>query len=221
MPLFGISVIFLLGPPLCPISTDVSFVLNTATNSGDLQKQRTFLKMLASRFDLSGGNRMSVTSYIHYIKNHIILGSSKDNKDFANVVDTLGHFTGEYRLDLAVNSVLGKYYPTTHASSNGKVIVLIVSHKLERSPGFCPPFMQPYQLASKLKDRGVRVVTAVINVDTDKYFKELIDSDEEVWRFPGYDDLLSAAGNFSNAICKTSGRSERMKQFIKFFMQPK
>lgn len=221
MPLFGISVIFLLGPPLCPISTDVSFVLNTATNSGDLQKQRTFLKMVASRFDLSGGNRMSVTSYIHYIKNHIILGSSKDNKDFANVVDTLGHFTGEYRLDLAVNSVLGKYYPTSHASSNGKVIVLIVSHKLERSPGFCPPFMQPYQLASKLKDRGVRVVTAVINVDTDKYFKELIDSDEEVWRFSGYDDLLSAAGNFSNAICKTSGRLERMKQFIKFFMQPK
>ena len=184
-------------------------MLNTATNSGDLQKQRTFLKMVASRFDLSGGNRMSVTSYVHYVKNHIILGASKDNKEFANVVDTLRHFNGEYRLDLAVNSVLGKYYPTNQASSNGKVIVLIVSHKLARSPDFCPPFMQPYQLASKLKDRGVRVLMAVVNVNTDKYFKELINSGDEVWRFSGYDDLLSAAGNFSNAICKTSGKLEK------------
>ena len=160
---------------------------------------------------------MSVTSYIHYTRNNIILGASKDNKEFANVVDTLAHFTGEYRLDLAVNSVLGKY-PTNQASSNGKVIVLIVSHKLARSPDFCPPFMQPNKLASKLKDRGVRVLMAVVNVNTDKYFKELINSEDEVWRFSGYEDLLSAAGNFSNAICKTSGKLKKMRQL---FMLPK
>ena len=185
---------------------DASFVLNTAVNSQDFVKQKTFLKLTAAKFNLTNKNRLSVSVYKDYVSHPIPLGSFKDNKNFTNAVDYLQPFKGEYRLDVALQGVLQSFYPTGRVSLNAKLIVLVVSHDFHRSSNFCPSYIQPFELATKLKAVSVRVIMAVIGVNTSEYFQELIDSEDEVWHFPGYKELVSAAGNFSVAVCRAAGK---------------
>ena len=185
---------------------DASFLLNTAVSSQDFVKQKTFLKLTAAKFNLSTKHRLSVSVYKEFVSHPIPLGSLKDNRNFANAVDNLNPFKGEYRLDVALQDVLQSFYPTGRASLNAKLIVPVVSHELHRSSNFCPSYIQPFELTSKLKAAGVRVIMAVIGVNTSEYVQELIDSKDEVWYFHGYEQLVSAAGNFSVAICRAAGK---------------
>lgn len=210
--LHSFSVVHCLGPSPCPISLNASFLLNTAANYRDFNKQKTFLKLTAAKFIVANGNRLSVSVYRDTTLHRITLTASKDNKDFANRVDKLYLFNGECRLDLALNSVLDKYYRPGQASLKAKVIVLVVGHKLVRSPDLCESYIQPYELASKLKVAGVRVIMAVIGVNASEFSKEIVDSDDEVWYFANYDELVSSARDFSVAICRTAGNLKPFKE---------
>ena len=188
------------------MTLDASFVLNTAVDAQDFLRQKTFLQLIAARFNLSEGNRLSVSVYKDIVEHQIILGASQNNKEFADAVYVLRPSTGEHRLDVAIHGVFKTYFSMWQASPNAKVIVLVVSHGFNRRSDFCPSYVQPFELASQLRKAGVRVIMAVIGVNTSEYFKDLTKSDDEIWNFNSYDDLVSAAGNFSMAVCRTAGK---------------
>lgn len=194
---------------------DASFLLNTSVNSQDFVKQKTFLKLTAAKINLTNKNRLSVSVYKDYVSHPIPLGSFKDNKNFSNAVDYLRPFKVEYRLDVALQGVLQSFYPTGRVSVNAKLIVVVVSDDFHRSSNFCPSYIQPFKLASKLKAASVRVILAVVGVNTREYFQELIDSEDEVWHFSDYKELVSAAGNFSVGICRAAGKELLGQEILK------
>lgn len=183
-------------------------MLNTAIDPQDFQRQKTFLKLAAAKFNLSAdGNRLSVSVYTDTLDHQISLAANYDNKRFASKVDNLRPRTGAYRLDLAIQGVLNTYFLIGRPSPSAKVIVLVVSHNFHRSSNFCPSYVQPFELARQLKEAGVRVITAVVSVNISEDFKELFESDDEIWHFQDYEELVSLAANFSTAVCRTAGNN--------------
>lgn len=196
------------GGPSCEVTTDVSFLLNAGGAENVLASQKLFLQLIATKFILSDGHRLAVSVYGDTVEHQIALGVSKDNKEFLDSLESLASLTGPGRLDLAINDVFNTYFNAEQVpvSSNAKVIVLIVSDNLNRSSTLCPSYLQPAAVASEIKGEGVRVIMAAIGVNISEDFEQFFESNDEIWYIRDYDELVSAAGNFSMAVCKTSGK---------------
>ena len=189
----------------------MTFLLNAMGPENVLASQKLFLQLIATKFILSDGHRLAVSVYGDSVEHHISLGVSKDNKEFLASLESLTSLTGPGRLDLAINDVFNTYFNAEKVpvSSNAKVIVLIVSDTLNRSSTFCPSYLQPASVASEIKGGGVRVIMAAVGVNISEDFEQFFESDDEIWHIQDYDELVSAAGNFSMAVCETSGKLKR------------
>lgn len=185
----------------------MSFLLNAGASENVLASQKLFLQLIATKFILSDGHRLAVSVYGDTVEHQISLDVSKDNKEFLAKLQSLTSVTGPGRRDLAINNVFNTYFNAEQVpvSSNAKVIVLIVSDYLNRSSTLCPSYRQPATVASKLKGGGVRVIMAAVGVNISEDFEQIFESNNEIWYIRDYDELVSAAGNFSMAVCKTSG----------------
>ncbi|KAJ7330779.1 complement activation, classical pathway [Desmophyllum pertusum] len=197
------------GGSTCAATTDVSFLLNTVGPENLFAQQKMFLQLTAAKFIISDGNRMAVSMYGDTVEHQISLGASKDNKEFLAAVNSLTSLTGQNRLDLAINDTFNSYFNAdqVQVSSNAKVMVLVVSDNLNRSSTLCPSYIQPAKVAGKIKDGGVRIIMAAVAVNISEDFHEFFDSDDGIWYFRDYDELVSAAGNFAMAVCETAVRS--------------
>ena len=186
----------------------MSFLLNAGDPENVLASQKLFLQQVATKFILSDGHRLAVSVYGDTVEHQISLDVSKDNKEFLASLESLTSVKGLGRLDLAINDVFNTYFNAEQVavSSNAKVIVLIVSDNLNRSSILCPSYLQPAAVASEIKGGGVRVIMATVGVNISEDFEQFFESNDEIWYVPDYDELVSAAGNFSIAACKTSGK---------------
>lgn len=183
-------------------------MLNAGDSENVLGSQKVFLQLVATKFILSDGHRLAVSVYGDTVEHQISLDVSKDNKEFLASLESLTSVTGPGRLDLAMNDVFNTYFNAelVPVSSNAKVIVLIVSDNLNRSSILCPSYLQPAAVASEIKRGGVRVIMAAVGVNISEDFEQLFESNDEIWYIRDYDELVSAAGNFSIAVCKNSGK---------------
>ena len=145
------------------------------------------------------------------MEHQISLDISKDNKGFLASLESLTSLTGPGRLDLAINDVFNTYFNAEQVpvSSSAKVIVLIVGDNLNRSSTLCPSYLQPSTVASKIRGGGVRFIMAAVGVNISEDFGQFFESNDEIWYIRDYDELVSAAGNFSVAVCKTSGKLKK------------
>lgn len=181
-------------------------------NAGDpenvLASQKLFLQLVATKFILSDGHRLAVSVYRDTVEHQISLDVSKDNKEFLASLESLTSVKGPGRLDLAIYDVFNTYFNAEQVpvSSNAKVIVLIVNDNLNRSSILCPSYLQPAAVASEIKGGGVRVIMATVGVNVSDDFEQFFESNDEIWYVQDYDELVSAAGNFSIAVCETSGK---------------
>ena len=192
------------------MTTDVSFLLNAGDSENVLASQKLFLELAATKFILSDGHRLAVSVYGDTVEHQISLDVSKDNKEFLASLESLNSVAGPGRLDLALNDVFNTYFNAEQVpvSSNAKVIVVIVSDNLNRSSILCPSYLQPAAVASEIKRGGVRVVMAAVGVNISEDFEQFFGSNDEIWYIRDYDELVSAAGNFSIAVCKSSGKTK-------------
>ena len=199
------------GGPSCEVTTDVSFLLNAVGPENVLASQKLFLQLIATKFLLSDRHRLAVSVYGETVEHQITLDASKNNKEFLALLESLTPVTGPGRLDLVINDVFNTYFNAERVpvSSSAKVIVLIVSDNLNRSSTLCPSYLQPASVASELKGRGVRVIMAAVGVNISEDFQQFFESNDEVWYIPDYEKLVSAAGNFSVAVCETSGKLKK------------
>lgn len=197
-------------------------MLNAGDSENVLASQKVFLQLVATKFILSDGHRLAVSVYGDTVEHQISLDVSKDNKEFLASLESLTSVTGPGRLDLAINDVFNTYFNAEQVpvSSNAKVIVLIVSDNLNRSSILCPSYLQPAAVASEIKRGGVRVIMAAVGVNISEDFEQLFESNDEIWYIRDYDELVSAAGNFSIAVCKNSGKltTKWLADFAKFLV---
>ena len=186
----------------------MSFLLNAVGPGNMLAQQKMFLQLMATKLVLSDGHRLAVSVYGDTVEHQISLDASKDNKQFLAAIESLTSLTGQNRLDLAMPDVFNKYFNAEQVpvSANAKVILLVVSDTLNRSSTLCPSYVQPAEVASQLKNAGVSVIMAAVAVNVSEDFHEFFESNDEIWYFRDYDELISAAGNFSKAVCKTAGK---------------
>lgn len=187
----------------------MSFLLNTVGPQNLFAQQKMFLKLTAAKFIISDGNRLAVSVYGDTVEHQISLGASRDNKKFLTAVDSLTSLVGQNRLDLAIHDTFNTNFNNAQqvgVSSKAKVMVLVVSDNMNRSLASCPSYIQPYEVARQMNEAGVRVIMAAVAVNISEEFKEFFESDNEIWYFQDYDELVSAAGDFSIAICKTAGK---------------
>lgn len=186
----------------------MSFLLNAVGPENVFAQQKMFLQLMATNFILSDGHRLAVSVYGDTVEHQTSLDASKDNKEFLAAIESLTTLTGQNRLDLAIHDVFNTYFNAEQVpvSANAKVMVLVVSDNLNRSSTLCPSYIQPAKVASQIKNGGVRVIMAAVAVNISEDFHEFFESNGEIWYFRDYDELISAAGNFSMAVCKAAGK---------------
>ncbi|XP_078351498.1 polycystin family receptor for egg jelly-like isoform X1 [Oculina patagonica] len=195
--------------PPCAVTTDVSFLLNAVGPENVFAQQKMFLQLVATKFILSDGHRLAVSVYGDTVEHQTSLDASKDNKEILAAIESLTTLTGQNRLDLAIRDVFNTYFNADQVpvSANAKVMVLVVSDSLNRSSTLCPSYIQPAKIASQIKNAGVRVIMAAVAVNISEDFHEFFESNDEIWYFRDYDELISAAGDFSMAVCEAAVRS--------------
>ena len=176
-----------------------------------------FLQLMATEFIISDGHRLAVSVYGDTVEHQISLGASTDNKEFLAAIESLTFVTGQSpRLDLAIQDAFNTYFNPEQfpVSSNGKVMVLVVSDNLNRSSTLCPSYIQPAEIASQIKNAGVRVIMAAVAVNISEDFHEYFESTDEIWYFRDYDEFISSVGNFSMAVCETAGKLIQLSYLV-------
>lgn len=191
----------------------MSFLLNAVGPENVLASQKLFLQLIATKFIISDGHRLAVSVYGDIVEHQISLDVSKDNKEFLVTLESLTSLTGPSRLDLATHNAFNTFFNAEQVpiSSNAKVMVLVVGDNLNRSSTLCPSYLQPAAVASEIKGGGVRVIIAAVGVNISEDFEEFFESDDEIWYFRDYDELVFSAGNFSMAVCKTAGKLKKRR----------
>ena len=195
------------GGSSCSVETDVAFVLHSVSPGEVFAQLKMFLKLAAAKFTISLGNRLGVSLYGSTVSHQVSLDVSKDNKRFISAVDSLKPLVGGNRLDLAIHDTFNSHFNHFNTkSSNAKVMVLVVSDNVNRPTIHCPSYIQPYELAKRMHQAGVRVMVAAVAVNISEDYKEFVESDNEIWYFDDYEKLVFTAGDFAIAVCQTAGK---------------
>lgn len=195
------------GGSSCSVEADVAFVLHSISPGEVFAQLKMFLKLAAAKFTISLGNRLGVSLYGNAVSHQVSLDVSKNNKRFISAVDSLKPLVGGNRLDLAIHDTFHSHFNHFNTkSSNAKVMVLVVSDNVNRPTVHCPSYIQPYELAKRMYQAGVRVMVAAVAVNISEDYKEFVESDNEIWYFDDYEELVSTAGDFAIAVCQTAGK---------------
>ena len=187
---------------------DLFYLVDTSENvsTDTLQKMKDFIADQAKLYKMSGGVRISVTSYDNISRTYLPVEQHTSIEAVQRALEKVTKTSNPRRVENALNSVKevilnGRQGVRKEA---GKVVVLLIAGRNERSG-----FNELRKEAENLRRAGADIAVIAIGSDmNESEIKSVTTTPNEIVRVPTADRLKDATADISNAVSSAQKMSK-------------
>lgn len=203
--------------PTCKAKVDVGFVLDSSGSlRNDYDKEKDFLKALASTFGVSDdGARAGVVTFSYYTEHSIKLNDHSRVGTFNDAVDKIPLMGSTTRIDKALRMTQKEMFSIANGGRPGvnKVLIVLTDGSQTQDAGA----EDPGDVAEELRNEGIRVLAVGIGKGVNTTELAHIAGDKSnVFSAASFDELVSREflNSVNSAGCK-EGRCLLLVHFLK------
>ena len=185
-------------PEKCQAQLDLIFLLDASTSVGknNYAKEKDFIKIVASRYELGTTSQAAVIVFSTYATNAVPLGSNNTALEFASAVDNIPYYGGSTRIDLALSVAYDEYFSSEGFNETQKLVILLTDGKPSR------PHIKIEDTVDSLRSKAARIYAVTIGSNIDmSAMKAITEKDDDIFQATEFNDLVAKADSISKTSC--------------------
>lgn len=195
---------------------DIIFAIDASGSVGrdNYEKQKDFMKILASRYDLENSSRVAAIVFSNHASNEIQLGEMKTAMSFATAVDKIPYFQAFTRIDLALRKAYDEYFSTS-SNETQRLVILLTDGKQTRNDFMTPGYVPILDTVQLLRSKSARIFAVGIGPSVDLTEMRMVtEQQDDIFLATEFNDLVSKADTIAKTTCAV------VRKFIsKLFVQ--
>lgn len=198
------SCVLHLAPEKCRLPVDLIFAVDASGSVGteNYEKQKEFIKILASRYDLVNSSKAAVIVFSNHASNEIKLGSKRTALSFATAVDDIPYFQTFTRIDLALRLVYDEYFLTNSSNKTERIIVLLTDGKQTRNDFMSPAYVPIEETVQLLRSKSARMFAVGIGGSVDVTEMRIVtEQEDDIFLATEFNDLVAKADFIAKTTC--------------------
>ena len=191
-------------PEKCQAPLDIIFLLDASgsVGKGNYLKEKEFIKIVTSRYELGTTSQAAVIQFSHYASNAISLGSTKTALSFASAVDNIPYARGSTRIDLALSLAYNDYFSADVLNDTQKLVILLTDGIQSLWSNMIPPYIPINDTIQLLRSNAARIYAVTIGSNIDMTaMKTITEKDDHIFQATGFNDLVAKADAISKTSC--------------------
>ena len=193
-----------LAPQKCQLPIDLIFVIDASGSVGreNYEKQKEFIKILASRYDLVNNSQAAVIVFSNHASNEIKLGSKRTALSFATSVDDIPYFQAFTRIDLALRLAYDEYFLANNSNKTERLIVLLTDGKQTRNNFMTPAYIPIEDTVQLLRSKSARMFAVGIGDSVDLTEMRIVtEQEDDIFLATEFNDLIAKADFIAKTTC--------------------
>ena len=194
----------MLAPEKCRVPVDLIFAVDASGSVGveNYQKQKEFIKILASRYDLQNSSRVAVIVFSSHASNEIQLGTRRTALSFATAVDNIPYFRRSTRIDLAMRLVYDEYFAFSSSNETQRLVILLTDGKQTRSSSMTPKYVPIEETVQLLRSKAARMFAVGIGSSVGvKEMRMVTEQEDDIFLATEFNDLIAKADMIAKTTC--------------------
>lgn len=197
-------VLIFLAPEKCRVPVDLFFAIDASgsVKVDNYEKQKEFIKILASRYDLENSSRAAVIVFSSKATNVITLGTKKTTLSFANAVDNIPYDQALTRVDLAMDLIYNTYFGSSNSNETQRLVILLTDGKQTRNNYMSPAYIPIEGTVQLLRSKGARMFAVGIGSSVDITEMRLVtEQEDDIFLPEGFNDLIAKSDVIAKTTC--------------------
>lgn len=202
-----------LAPEKCQLPVDLIFAVDASGSVGreNYEKQKEFIKILASRYDLVNSSQAAVIVFSNHASNEIKLGSKRTALSFATAVDNIPYFQAFTRIDLALRLVHDEYFLTNSSNKTERLVVLLTDGKQTRNDFMSPDYVPIEETVQLLRSKSARIFAVGIGDSVDVTEMRIVtEQEDDIFLATEFNDLVVKADFIAKTTCAVARKCDRL-----------
>ncbi|KAJ7330792.1 hypothetical protein OS493_021724 [Desmophyllum pertusum] len=191
-------------PEKCQAPLDLIFLLDASgsVGKGNYVKEKEFIKIVASRYDLEITNQAAVIVFSDQASNEIPLGSKKTALSFAVAVDNIPYAARSTRIDLALRMAYDEYFSTGSSNGTQKLVILLTDGIQTKRSRMTPPYIPIEGTVQLLRSKAARIFAVAIGSGVKlSEMRTVTEKDDDIFLVKEFNDLVTQADSISKTSC--------------------
>ena len=183
-----------------PSTTGPHLLLDASGSVGkkNYVKEKEFIKIVASRYDLEATSQAAVIPFSSYATNEIPLGSKNTSLSFALAVDNIPYHARFTRIDLALRLAYDKYFSSEDWNETQKLVILLTDGKQTHSPSYIPI----EDTVQRLRSKAARIYAVTIGSNISMSAMRVVtEKEDDIFQATEFNDLVAKADTISKRTC--------------------
>ena len=195
---------FVLAPEKCLTPVDLIFAVDSSGSVGkeNYKKQKEFINILASRYDLVNSSQVAVIVFSNHASNEIQLGSRRTALSFATAVDNIPYFQAFTRIDLALRLAYDEYFLTESSNKTERLVILLTDGKQTRNDFMTPDYVPIEDTVQLLRSKSARMFAVGIGDSVDLTEMRIVtEQEDDIFLATEFNDLVEKADVIAKTTC--------------------
>ena len=196
--------VFIVAPEKCLVPVDLIFAIDASGSVGreNYEKQKEFMKILASRYDLENSSRAAVIVFSNHASNEIQLGAMNTPMSFATAVDNIPYFEAFTRIDLALRLVHDEYFTTGSSNETERLVILLTDGKQTIDDFMTPDYIPIEDTVQLLRSKSARIFAVGIGPSVDLTEMRMVtERQDDIFLATEFNDLVIKADIIAKTTC--------------------
>ena len=177
-------------------------------------KEKDFIKIVASRYNLETVNQAAVIVFSSQASNDVRLGLKNTTLSFATAVNNIPYIKGGTRIDLALRLAYDEYFLTNNANETQKLVILLTDGIQTRGNSLSPPYIPIEDTVQLLRSKSARIFAVAIGNSVDMSEMRIVtEREDDIFLVTEFKDLVAKADAISKTSCVDARKSEAIFQF--------
>lgn len=190
---------------------DLIFAVDASGSVGrdNYKKQKEFIKILASRYDLVNSSQAAVIVFSNHASNEIQLGSKKTALSFATAVDNIPYFQAFTRIDLALRLAYDEYISTGSSNGTERLVILLTDGKQTRNDFMTPAYVPIEETVQLLRSKAARMFAVGIGHSVDVTEMRIVtEQEDDIFLATEFNDLVAKADLIAKKTCAVARKCD-------------
>ena len=191
-------------PEKCLVPVHLIFAIDASGSVGvdNYQKQKEFIKILGSRYDLENSSQVAVIVFSNHASNEIQLGTKKSALSFATAVDNIPYFQAFTRIDLALRLAYDEYFAADSSNETQRLVILLTDGKQTRNNFMSPEYVPVEETVDLLRSKGARMFAVGIGPSVDVTEMRMVtEQEDDIFLATEFSDLIAKADLIAKTTC--------------------
>ena len=169
------------------------------------EKQKDFIKILASRYDLASRSKAGVVVFSGDASNVIHLGSKRTALSFANAVNIIPYLESVTRIDLGLKTIYDEYFAPSASKDTQRLVILLTDGKQTRKNYMNPQYVPIQDTVQLLRAKAARIFAVGIGQSVDiREMRMVTKSEEDIFLASEFKDLVDKADAIAKTTCSVA-----------------